>query len=78
MGKFRIDIENVLMNQIERSTWNKPSLEDIEMYHDGELVVIPSNIKEKWKYVGLSNEIFLLTIHDMIEEGEDIEKMFDN
>jgi hypothetical protein len=57
--KIKINVEDIYRNQAQRRTWNVPRLEDIEFYKDGELVPVPKEVLEDWKFMGLNNEDFV-------------------
>jgi len=57
---MKIDVEDVFECANEMARLNRPKLEDIEFYSDGKKVEIPKNILDEWKFVGLTNEAFIM------------------
>lgn len=57
--KTRIDIEEVIAIQKRLDEINKLPLESIDFYRDDELIVVPEETLETWKFVGLNNKDFV-------------------
>jgi len=57
---MRVDVEDIYALQDERARYNRLDLKDIEFYHDGELVTIPEEVLEEWRFTGLSNICFVM------------------
>ena len=56
---MRIDIEDVLHQQLLRSRWNCADLDDIEFYSGGEKMIIPEEVLDWFEFTGLHNVDFI-------------------
>lgn len=73
-----IDVEDVRLNQEERRRWNSVPFENIRFFYCGREVKIPDQLKEDWKFMGLSNVDFI-NCHSFpcVEDGETWESVND-
>ncbi len=57
---MRIDVEDIIKLERERSKINRPDIRDIEFYSDGKPVDISEDERKDWLYIGLSNIDFIM------------------
>lgn len=55
---MRVDVEHVLKLQAERKKINDLDFDEIEWYKDGKKVEIDPEVKEEFKFTGLTNICF--------------------
>jgi len=58
---MKVDVERLLEIQEELALINNAALGDIAFYENGEVVDIPQDLIDDWKFVGLSNVCFITT-----------------
>ena len=58
--KVKLDVDEVKEIHRQWDEINKLNVEDIELYKNGEQVIIPSSIIEEWRFVGLGLGYFIV------------------
>ena len=63
-----VNIEEIHRAVGELKAINKLKLKDIEFYENGIKLYVPSEVVERWKYIGLNNHEFIMS--EFYKEGE--------
>jgi hypothetical protein len=61
---IRVDLEKIKAALAVIDEFNELDLNEVELYEGGELIKYPPGTLEKWRFVGLTNKMFVeMNIH---------------
>lgn len=56
---LRIDVEDVLRNQMDRQRINEADIYDMDIFENGKLVSVPKEVRKEFSFMGLNNVDFI-------------------
>ena len=58
--KIRIDVEDVIEFHKRRAYWDSVPIQDVEFFENGAKIEVDPEIINEWRFIGLSNDYFVL------------------